>query len=305
MSALLGTVSNKVRTFAILSPDNLRTFKATLESGAIQYAAIEGNGEKSEHSFMLFNIPLSTASSLAKTYQQESFFFGQTKKEADGDSGNTASITAGFYRTDDGGKTYTLVEESGGIAGLEDLNEFFSGNGAFGYRLTMDIFESAKEIKDMEALEMSLDEKYCGRYQMRYRAYSTNGFRLKEAPIPADDLTKEETCFKGPFWVLGSSIDDIKLGNFKLDAYKVPCDFDGNIIEGEERTHSQIMDDYDYYPRGRVGVYKGTAYINIHSILNQPDIIDEIIDAFNLSSLKIVVKHEDSKAGHHYGFKFP
>lgn len=119
-----------------------------------------------------------------------------------------------------------------------------------------------------------------------------------------NEVRKEEDLyFKGPFWVKGESIDAIKMGSFTIEDYKVPCDFDGNIIQGEDLTHSQIKTDFDYYPRGRVGIYKGTAYINIHSILNQPDIIDEVINIFNLSKLKVAVKHEDGKAGHHYGFK--
>lgn len=127
--------------------------------------------------------------------------------------------------------------------------------------------------------------------------FMDESLKLNEVRIE-DDL-----YFKGPFWVKGASIDAIKMGNFIIEDYKVPCDFNGDIIQGEDLTHSQIKKDFDYYPRGRVGIYNGTAYINIHSILNQPDIIDEIISIFNLSKLKIVVKHEDGKVGHHYGFK--
>ena len=127
---------------------------------------------------------------------------------------------------------------------------------------------------------------------------------MKEAMQLNETRAVDEIFYQGPFWVKGDSIIDIKMGNYEIEDYKVPCDYNGSILEGENKVHSQIKpNDYTYYPRGRVGVYKGNAFINIHSILNQPDIIDDIIDIFNLSKLEIHIKHEDSKEGHHYGFE--
>ena len=127
---------------------------------------------------------------------------------------------------------------------------------------------------------------------------------IKEA-MQLNEVKKEDDLFfQGPFWVVGDSVIDIKNGNYTIEDYKVPCTFNGDILNGENKTHSQINpDDYMYYPRGRVGVYKGNAFININSILNQPDIINDIIDIFNLKKLDIHIKHEDNKDGHHYGFE--
>lgn len=192
-SALFGDVSGKIKTFAIMTPENpmgveasapdnnkaLKTFKSTLKGGAVQYVPIEGSyGGNKEHSFMLFNIPLKTAINLAQTYKQESFFYGKTSNNVEGDNRNTASII-GYYETRDGGKTYNLVEESNKIVNRDDAEDFFSRHGNFKYNISMDIFEGVKEVKDIDALDKSLDEKYCGSYQMKHRAYSTNGLRKK------------------------------------------------------------------------------------------------------------------------------
>ena len=127
---------------------------------------------------------------------------------------------------------------------------------------------------------------------------------IKES-MQLNEVKKEDDLFfQGPFWVVGDSVIDIKNGNYTIEDYKVPCAFNGDILNDENKTHSQIKpDDYMYYPRGRVGVYKGNAFININSILNQPDIINDIIDIFNLKKLDIHIKHEDNKDGHHYGFE--
>lgn len=123
-----------------------------------------------------------------------------------------------------------------------------------------------------------------------------------------DEVRKEDDLyFQGPFWIKGESVGEIKSGNFDLLAYKYPCTYEGDALGNiKNKTHKDVWEgpeDMDYYPRGRVGVYKGVAYINIHSLFNQPDIIDSIIEEYNLSKLELQIKLEDEKIGHHYQFK--
>lgn len=118
---------------------------------------------------------------------------------------------------------------------------------------------------------------------------------------------EDELYFQGPFWIEGESVRDIKLGNFNLISFKYPCDINGTQLSDiKNNTHKEVWDraeDFDYYPRGRVGIFNGIAYINLHSLFNQPDIIDSVIKEYNLEKLEIEVKLEDEKIGHHYQFK--
>ncbi len=61
--------------------------------------------------------------------------------------------------------------------------------------------------------------------------------------------------------------------------------------------------DYTYYPRGRVNVYKGVAYVNINSLMNCPHIIDAIIEASNIGKLELELDFKDAYQGSHYDFK--
>lgn len=123
---------------------------------------------------------------------------------------------------------------------------------------------------------------------------------------------EDEIYFEGPFWIKGESFKDILLGNFELVCSKVPTNFEGdNLNNHVNKSHKDVFNDFkdlgdsiDYYPRGRVGIYKGEAYINIHSKCNTPKIINSIISEYNLAKLnKIHIEHEDNHIGHHYGFK--
>lgn len=59
---------------------------------------------------------------------------------------------------------------------------------------------------------------------------------------------------------------------------------------------------YNYYPRGRVEVYNGVAYININSILNNPRIIDKIRHMYEIEKLPYHIGLNDLEQGSHYDF---
>lgn len=129
--------------------------------------------------------------------------------------------------------------------------------------------------------------------------------------------SEEDECyFQGPFWIVADTFKDIHRGRFKLIGEKYLCDYQGNYIVDESsksaKTHRVAwkqyeaeygIDDYTYYPRGRVAVYDGTAFIHINSKCNIPSVIDAIISTYNVSELDVEIDLNDVYQGSHYDFK--
>ena len=94
--------------------------------------------------------------------------------------------------------------------------------------------------------------------------------------------------FAGAFWIVADSVHEMLIGNFEIVGERLMTSFDGVRNRDREiklQTHQNLWSEYkadyenkpyDYYPRGRVSVYKCKAYININSICNTPKIIDKI-----------------------------
>lgn len=131
------------------------------------------------------------------------------------------------------------------------------------------------------------------------------------------EVRKEDDLFyQGAFWIIGDSIDEIKKNNFKLLTYKLLSDYNGNYAQTIESknslSHRRLWDDlnpfedktipWNFYPRGRVAIYNGTAYIHIHSLFNQPSIIDKIIEEYGVDKLDIFIDMNDTNQGSHYDF---
>lgn len=127
----------------------------------------------------------------------------------------------------------------------------------------------------------------------------------------------EEYYYEGPFWILSNSVKDIHRGNFELLSVKFVCDYDGNIVDSGGRSksgssHKNIWNrelkhkyddvEYNYYPRGRVAIYKGTAFIHINSLCNTPKVINNIVSEYKLDKLDIEVELNDEVQGSHYDF---
>lgn len=126
---------------------------------------------------------------------------------------------------------------------------------------------------------------------------------------------EDDLYYQGAFWLIGNSVKDIKTGNSFILGNKLSCDFNGKYLVAIESknalSHKRIWTEfsadynnvpYNYYPRGRVSIYNGTAYIHIHHLFNQPDIIDKIISEYNLKKLEIEVETNDITQGFHYDF---
>ena len=135
--------------------------------------------------------------------------------------------------------------------------------------------------------------------------------------IEAMETRKEDDLyFQGGFWVKGSSVREIKKGNFEIIGIKLPTYYSGEYSDlgGRSKsslTHKRLWPEYNkgledkpynYLPRGRVSIYKGVAYIHLNSLFNQPDIIDRIIKEYNLDKLELELDFNDTYQGSHYEF---
>jgi len=128
-------------------------------------------------------------------------------------------------------------------------------------------------------------------------------------------LLNDKELHSGIFWVI-SETDE--LTDWKLLAFEIPCDTNGNIIEetpimlnaksGSTYNHKKLWEseiknssvykpynkkDYNYYPRGRIDIANNKAIIYLNPHINILEIIDEIKQKFgllpqNISMVKIV-----------------
>lgn len=130
---------------------------------------------------------------------------------------------------------------------------------------------------------------------------------------------ENEIYFEGPFWIIADNLVNIRKGNFELESFKIPCTYDGTILDTSisrrEQTHKKLWKDsigqkypgkeYNYYPRGRVGIYEanGVAYIFLNSQFNNPFVIDRIVKEYGLENLEIEVELNDVNQGGHYDFQ--
>lgn len=127
---------------------------------------------------------------------------------------------------------------------------------------------------------------------------------------------EDKIYYQGPFWIISDSFQNIIKGNFEIIGEKYECNYSGeylnNTTSKRQKTHKSLwrmfadkygQSDYTYYPRGRVGIYNGIAYIHINSRCNLPKIIDTIIEQYHLSKLEINVELNDTYQGSHYDFK--
>ena len=133
-----------------------------------------------------------------------------------------------------------------------------------------------------------------------------------------NEIRKEDDLyFKGAFWVIADSVDNILTGNYELLCNKTICTYEGHLDRNrpdrKNETHEVIWNleykdkyngvSYKYYPRGRVEVYNGKAYININSILNNPNIIDNIRREYGVEKLDYSIGLNDLAQGSHYDFE--
>lgn len=127
---------------------------------------------------------------------------------------------------------------------------------------------------------------------------------------------EDELYYQGPFWLIADNFKDIHRGKFEIIGELLPCDYSGNYVNDttskSAKTHKRIWEsdyakkynnvDYAYYPRGRVAIYEGTAFIHLNSKCNIPSVIDAVIDKYKIKKLEIEVDLNDVYQGSHYDF---
>ena len=132
------------------------------------------------------------------------------------------------------------------------------------------------------------------------------------------EIKKEDNYyFQGPFWIISNSVKDILDGNFQIIGEKYLSDYNGNYIDDStsksQKTHKNLWNtkykikydnvEYTYYPRGRVSIHNGLAYIHINSKCNIPKVIDKIINEYAIRGLDITIDLNDTYQGSHYDFE--
>lgn len=141
--------------------------------------------------------------------------------------------------------------------------------------------------------------------------------RLRKSSSLYEVRKEDDLYYQGPFWIIADSFRDIQLGKFSLLGEKYLSDYGGNYKETNlsksARTHKKIWDskyksqygnvEYTYYPRGRVAIYQGTAYIHINSKCNIPSIIDTIVKEYSIDKLTLEIDLNDTYQGSHYDFQ--
>ena len=164
---------NKERIKELKSTELLHRIKENgdkvVRYGGFRYIPLKGYYQGLENSFLIINIPLVDAVSIAQGYGQESFFFGDVSK---------LSSLIYYYQTFDCCSSYRLLDKSNKVTYEDEAEDFFSKFG-FKFRINMKIFgDDVPEVKDTEAFEESfnIDRPFISRAIQRKISYG--GIRL-------------------------------------------------------------------------------------------------------------------------------
>lgn len=126
---------------------------------------------------------------------------------------------------------------------------------------------------------------------------------------------EDDTHYQGPFWIKAEKFSDILREQFELICIKELSDYEGNHLDGSNRrkhkSHKAVWDaqfadsgvSYQYYPRGRVSIYKGVAYLHLNSRCNTPKVVDAVITEYGISKLELFLDLNDETQGSHYDFE--
>ena len=202
--ALWGDPSGKIKTFAIISPENpygffgsdeyknaqseyennpskynkeklnqlkkeltdkaRKTGETGLRMGGFNYIPIRGQYKDSEHSLLIFNIPYVDAEGIARDYGQESFFYGEV---------STRGSIISYYETSNNCKTYKLIEKSDVVSDETDAEDYFS---KFGVKFRINMRQFGDEVKPIYRYDdfnesMNENRTFLSRARCRKRCY--------------------------------------------------------------------------------------------------------------------------------------
>ena len=195
---------NAVKQFVIMTPENpmglsvtaeenakrRKKFENMLTDGGLYAYPVRGKYNTTEHSYIVFNIPLNLAKEVAKTYDQQSFIFAIVKGENDVEfqywEKNASEQDKDAKGKD---KQYHYVESKEQFIKFDnDKDLFFTEIGRnFKFSIPFDIFEAVDVYNDLfdvrcqksklyeneyqKLIIESCDVKHIGSYQLRLRSY--------------------------------------------------------------------------------------------------------------------------------------
>ena len=130
-------------------------------------------------------------------------------------------------------------------------------------------------------------------------------------------VRKEDETYKNIVgWIIADSVRNVYKGIFKIDGFSYEVDYKGKEPSGGKShriTHKKLWNDlqseygedkdYKYYPRFRLSIWDGVAYIFIHSAMNVHYVINRILKEGGASKLEVEIELNDLEQGEHYDFK--
>lgn len=127
-----------------------RSGEETLKYGSFSYVKLWGTYKGDvEKSVMVFNIPYIDAEEIARSFGQESFFFGIV---------NNGSSDISYYETIDSCKSYSKIGTTSNVILTDEYDDVFSKYG-FRFKIDMDsIYSQLPEIANDQELEESFDK---------------------------------------------------------------------------------------------------------------------------------------------------
>ena len=144
---------------------------------------------------------------------------------------------------------------------------------------------------------------------------AANDLLNKDLEKAATEVRKEDNLyFEGVFWVVADTFEDILNGNFELVSEKFPVDyagvrqhkFDKNFWSHkdiwEKKYQSKYGVGYKYYPRGRIVVRNGKAWMNMHSDIYLQQVVDAVTSEFCIRELEHIPSFKND-AGSHYDYQ--
>lgn len=202
--AIYGDPTGKIQSFAIISADNhqakkmpsrenkkwrermkgifgkelkdvkdnewLDSVDKALRDSHYQYIQATGQYGSAERSFIIVNIPLSSAKEISDLFKQESFIWGKYNEK-------NGKVDVYFYRTEtySGSESYTEFDKATGIdLKSKDFDNFTQRNG-FKFSFHFPTFEELIPCNNPKAFEESMEEDRSAKSKLLCRAIAYGG----------------------------------------------------------------------------------------------------------------------------------
>lgn len=149
----------------------------------------------------------------------------------------------------------------------------------------------------LDVRALTVDDAYVEAADIQWEGELLEEGEKAQMKILNEVRKEDDLYYTGAFWIVADSFSDIIKGNFRIVGNKILTDYNGEIkqaiISKRSLSHKALWSskfkeelksdkDYDYYPRGRVGLINGKAYININWHCNMPKIIDAVLDMYRV-----------------------